>query len=92
MILIEKFLLPPKLDDAQRQAIVSTRVHKRRASGGHIIAVFPGEDGWVRQLGNANGVVYFGVIERQCSPSPLDLDRRGCLDHAISGQRSRLGP
>ena len=76
MILIEKFLLPPNLDDAQRQAIVSKRVHKRRASGGYIIAVFPGEDGWVRQLGNANGVVYFGVIERQCSPSLPRLNQR----------------
>lgn len=76
MILTEKFLLPPNIDDAQRRAIVSQRVRKRRASGGHIIAAFPGEDGWVRQLGNADGVVYFGVIERQCGPSLPRLNQR----------------
>jgi hypothetical protein len=30
MILTEKFLLPPDIDDAQRQAIVRQRVRKRR--------------------------------------------------------------
>jgi hypothetical protein len=30
MILTEKFLLPPDIDDAQRQAIVRPRVRKRR--------------------------------------------------------------
>jgi hypothetical protein len=69
MILTEKFLLPAGADDAQRQAIVHARVRKRRGINSRIIAVFPGEDGWVRQLGNTNGVVYFGIVERQCSPS-----------------------
>lgn len=72
MILTERFLLPPNIDDTQRQAIVHKRVRKRRGingrARGRIIAVLPGEDGWVRQVGNANGTVYFGVIERQFSP------------------------
>lgn len=71
MILTEKFLLPPNLDAAQRQAIVSKRVRKCRGTSGHIIAVFPGEDSWVRQLGNADGTIYFGIIERRYNPPPL---------------------
>jgi hypothetical protein len=33
-------------------------VRKRRGASGRVIAVFPGEDGWVRQLGNKDGIVY----------------------------------
>jgi len=77
LILIEKFLLPPNIDDAQRQAIVHKRVRNRRGISGRVIAIFPGEDGWVRQLGNGVGTVYFGVIERQCCPSlPRQNQRR----------------
>ena len=78
MILTEKFLLPPNIDDAQRQAIVHKRVRRRRSGiSGRVVAVLPGEDGWIRQLGNKDGVIYFGVIERQCSPSlPRQNQRR----------------
>jgi hypothetical protein len=69
MILVEKFLLPPGIDDAERRALVHKRVRKLRGISGRIIAVLPGEDGWVRQVGNADGVVYFGVIERHFTPS-----------------------
>ena len=74
MILTEKFLLPAGIDDAERRALVHKRVRKRHGVG-RIIAVLPGEDGWVRQLGNADGVVYFGVIERQFNP-PLHVNSR----------------
>jgi hypothetical protein len=47
LIFTEKFLLPANTDDAQRQAIVRERIRKRRGVSGRIIAVFPGEDGWV---------------------------------------------
>ena len=41
------------------------------------VAVFPGEDGWVRQLGNTDKTTYFGVIERRFSPSlPRKNQRR----------------
>ena len=78
MILSEKFLLPANIDDAQRHAIVRKRMRRRRGgSNGRVIAVFPGEDGWVPQAGNGVGTVYFGVIERQCSPSlPRQNQRR----------------
>jgi len=77
MILTEKFLLPPNIDDAQRRAIVRKRMRRRRGGSGRVIAVFPGEDGWVPQAGNGVGTVYFGVIERQCSPSlPRQNQRR----------------
>jgi hypothetical protein len=83
MILTERFLLPPNIDDAQRRAIVDKRVRKRRGingrASGHIIAVFPGEDGWVRQLGNENGAIYFDVIKRQVDPRiPQSNSRRKC--------------
>ena len=77
MILTEKFLLPPNIDDAERQAIVHKRVRRRHGVNGRIIAVLPGEDGGVRQVGNKDGTIYFGVIERQCSPSlPRQNQRR----------------
>jgi len=77
MILSEKFLLPANIDDAQRQAIVRKRMRRRRGGSGRVIAVFPGEDGWVPQAGNGVGTVYFGVIERQCCPSlPRQNQRR----------------
>jgi hypothetical protein len=78
MILTEKFLLPPNIDDAQRRAIVAKRMRRHRGASSHIIAIFPGEDGWVRQLGNEDGVVYFGIVERQYnSPSlPQQNHRR----------------
>ena len=76
MILTEKFLLPAGIDDAERRALVHKRVRKRHGVNGRIIAVLPGEDGWVRQLGNADGVVYFGVIERQFNPPPLHVSSR----------------
>jgi hypothetical protein len=69
MVLVDKFLLPPNIDDAQRSSIVSAWVRKRRGISGRVIAIAPGEDGWVRQLGNKDGIVYYGVVERQCSPS-----------------------
>jgi len=70
MILTEKFLLPPNLDDAERQAIVDKRVRKCHGVNGHVVAVLPGESGWVQQLGNKDGAVYFGVVERRFnSPS-----------------------
>src|SRR6516164_3016381 len=61
MILTERFLLPPNIDDAQRQAIVRKRMHRHRGGSGRVIAVLPGEDGWVLQAGNGVGTVYFGV-------------------------------
>ena len=71
MILTERFLLPPNIDDAQRDAIVRKRMRRRRGgSNGRVVAVFPGEDGWVLQAGNANDAVYFGVIERRFDPAP----------------------
>jgi hypothetical protein len=77
VILTEKFLLPPNIDDAQRQAIVHQRMRKCRGISGRVIAVFPGEDGWVRQRGNTDEAVYFGVIERRFSPSlPRQNQRR----------------
>ena len=76
MILTEKFLLPPNIDDAQRRAIVRKRMRRRRGGSGRVIAVFPGEDGWVLQAGNANGAVYFGVIERQFSPPSPHVNSR----------------
>ena len=77
MILTERFLLPPNIDDAQRHAIVRKRMRRRRGgSNGRVIAVFPGEDGWVPQAGNANGAVYFGVIERQFSPPSPHVNSR----------------
>ena len=75
MILTEKFLLPPGINDAERQTLVHKRVRKRHGVG-RIIAVLPGEDGWVRQLGNADGVLYFGVIERQFDPPSLPVNSR----------------
>jgi hypothetical protein len=47
MILAEKFLLPADIDDAERQAIVHRRARQLRGISSRIIAVFPGEDGWV---------------------------------------------
>ena len=77
MILVEQYLLPPGRTEEKRLAIVRERVRKRRGVSGRVIAVFPGEDGWVRQLGNKDGIVYFGVVERQCSPSlPRPSHRR----------------
>jgi hypothetical protein len=75
MILTERFLLPAGVDDAERQTLVHKRVRKRHGVG-RVIAVFPGEDGWVRQLGNTDGVVYFGVIERQFNPPSLHVNSR----------------
>ena len=77
MIFTERFLLPCGRAEEERLAIVRERVRKRRGVSGRVIAVFPGEDDWVRQLGNKDGVVYFGVIEHQCSPSlPRRVRRR----------------
>jgi hypothetical protein len=76
MILTERFLLPPNIDDAQRQAIVRKRMHRRRGGSGRVVAVFPGEDGWVLQAGNANGAVYFGVIERRFDPPSPHVNSR----------------
>jgi len=77
MILVERYLLPPGRTEEERLAIVRERVRKRRGVSGRVIAVFPGEDGWVRRLGNKDGVAYFGVIERHCSPSlPRRVRRR----------------
>ena len=45
-----------------------------------VLSVGPGEDGWVEQAGNKDGVVHYAVIERQCG-----LWRR---DQSIGG---RLG-
>jgi hypothetical protein len=47
MILIDKFLLPPNIDDAQRASIVSKWARKRRGMNSRIIAIFP----WRRWLG-----------------------------------------
>ena len=69
MILVERYLLPPGRTEEERLAIVREQVRKRRGANGRVIAVFPGEDGWVRQLSNKDGIVYFGVVERHCSPS-----------------------
>jgi hypothetical protein len=45
-------------------------MRKRRGGiNSRVIAVARGETGWVEQSGNTDGTVYFGVIERQCSPS-----------------------
>jgi hypothetical protein len=77
MIFTERFLLPCRRTKEERLAIVREWVRKRRGASGRVIAVFPGEDGWVRQLGNKEGIVYFGVVERQCSPSlPRRVRRR----------------
>jgi len=76
MILTERFLLPAGIDDAQRQAIVHKRLRRRHGISGRIIAILPGEDGWVRQIGNANDTVYFGVIERQFDPPSLPQRNR----------------
>ena len=77
MILTERFLLPPNIDDAQRDAIVRKRMRRRRGgSNGRVVAVFPGEDGWVLQAGNANGAVYFGVIERRFDPPSPHVNSR----------------
>jgi hypothetical protein len=75
MILTEKFLLPAGIDDAERWALVHKGARKCHGTG-RIIAVLPGEDGWVRQVGNADGAVYFGVIERQFNPPSLHGSRR----------------
>lgn len=69
MIFTKRFLLPCGRTEEERLAIVREWVRKRRGASGRVIAVFPGKDGWVRRLGNKDGVVYFGVIERHCSPS-----------------------
>ena len=50
MILVERYLLPPGRTEEERLAIVRERVRKRRGVSGRVIAVFPGEDDWVRQL------------------------------------------
>jgi hypothetical protein len=77
MIFTERFLLPCGRTEEERLAIVREWVRKRRGASGRVIAIFPGEDGWVRQLGNKEGIVYFGVVERQCSPSlPRRVRRR----------------
>ena len=77
MILTERFLLPPNIDDTQRRAIVRKRMRRRRGgSSSRVIAVFPGEDGWVLQAGNANDAVYFGVIERRFDPSSPGVSSR----------------
>lgn len=76
MILIDRFLLPPNLSDAQRQAIVSKWARKRRGMNSRIVAVLPGEDGWIHQLGNKDGTVYFGVVERRLSPPSLQQSRQ----------------
>ena len=76
MILIDKFLLPPNIDDAQRQAIVHQRMRKCRGISGRVIAVARGEAGWMPQTGNTGETVYFGVIERRFSPSPPHQNQR----------------
>jgi len=76
MILTERFLLPPDIDDAQRWEIVRKRTRRRRGVNSRIIAILPGEDGWVRQVGNTDGVVYFGVIERRFDPSSPHVNSR----------------
>ena len=77
MILIEKKLLPPALDEAQRIAAMREWMRQRRGENGHIVAVVRGQEGWVRQLGNENGVIHFAVIERRCRPSlPRKNQRR----------------
>jgi hypothetical protein len=59
VILTEKFLLPPNIDDAQRQAIVRQRMRKCRAGiSGRVVAVARGEAGWMPQTGNKDGVIY----------------------------------
>ena len=58
MIFTERFLLPCGRTEEERLAIVREWVRKRRGASGRVIAVFPGEDGWVRQLGNKDGIVY----------------------------------
>jgi len=77
MILTERFLLPPNIDDAQRRTIVRKRTRRRRGSvNSRIIAILPGEDGWVQQVGNADGVIYFGVIERRFDPPSSHVSSR----------------
>jgi hypothetical protein len=71
MILTERFLLPPGIDDAQRRAIVHKRLRRRHGVSGRIIAIVRGEAGWIQQAGNADGTVYFGVIERRFDPPSL---------------------
>jgi hypothetical protein len=76
MILVDKFLLPADADDAQRQTIVHQRMRKCRGISGRVVAVARGEAGWMPQTGSEDGVIYFGVIERQCSPSPPRQNQR----------------
>jgi len=76
VILTEKFLLPPNINDAQRQAIVHQRMRKCRGISGRVIAVARGEAGWMPQTGNTGETVYFGVIERRFSPSPPHQNQR----------------
>ena len=77
VILIEKKLLPPSLDEAQRTAAMRAWMHQRRGGNGHVVAVVRGQEGWVRQLGNDDGVVHYAVIERRCRPAlPQRTHRR----------------
>src|SRR5262249_60842697 len=77
VILIEKKLLPPSLDETQRIAAMRAWMHQRRGENGHVVAVVRGQEGWVRQLGNDDGVVHYAVIERRCRPAlPQRTHRR----------------
>src|SRR5262249_58869471 len=77
VILIEKKLLPPSLDEAQRIAAMRAQMHQRRGENGHVVAVVRGQEGWVQQLGNEDGLVHYAVIERRCRPAlPQRTHRR----------------
>src|SRR5262249_54864350 len=53
LTLTERFLLPPNIDEAQRQAIVHKRLRRCHSVSGRVIAVFPGER-------------WMGATARQC--------------------------
>ena len=76
MIVIERKLLPPALDAAQRTMAMQEWMRRRRGENGRVVAVVRGQDGWVEQRGNADGVIHFAVIERRCHPVLPQRPRR----------------
>ena len=75
MLFVERYLLPPGRTDAERAILMRNWQRKRRGIRGHVVAVSPGEPGWVRQTGNQEGVLYFAVVERRGAASLPRLPR-----------------
>ena len=74
MLFVERYLLPPGRTDAERAILMRNWQRKRRGIRGHVVAVSPGEPGWVRQTGK-EGVLYFAVVERRGAASLPRLPR-----------------